>query len=334
MDQERSLADVLLSALGGHDDPEAAAAAVVDDGAAMALGWRRLMTDYEAEVLDRRGSALRLLEVLYMACWTVGTLFERDHVPAAQAADDVRVAVLRQLWGLSMESAGEVLTLLRFGYPHGAMARWRHLREAEVISLFIASHDRDVAEAYEQHAALRGIRGRRDYQRWARQACEETLSHQELRQMDAAEARMLRPHPEWEGDYGWAHEALLQHGGRYPEFARNDKRRRGPTFSDLERALGSGHDRIWFRIASESVHLTLAPSSDAMSGLPQPEAIDTIAQLVTTTLWVPVAALLLVWPTPVHPDEELTRQVQLLRELATSAGDAWTSPPTEDGDPD
>lgn len=74
-----------------------------------------------------------------------------------------------------MEAAGEALVLLRFGYASGALARWRLLREAEVLSIFIGQRPVRTAESFLRHSAFKGMSLRHDYQRWAGAIGEERL---------------------------------------------------------------------------------------------------------------------------------------------------------------
>lgn len=157
-DEDLSPTRALLDALEDHADPAAVAAALAAAPEPLTVRYRKVITDYEAEVLDRHADALALLEALYMACWVVGTLFDEEQRPAAEAADDSRVYVLRQLWARSLQTGGEVLALLRFGYPDGALARWRQLHEVEVIVRLLADGSPELADAYVEHTRLQSVR--------------------------------------------------------------------------------------------------------------------------------------------------------------------------------
>lgn len=133
---ELSPLEILKEALERHGRSKDAAAALAAEPDRLTVRWRSFLQDHKAEVLDRHRPALGCLEALHIASLAVGLAFEEEHVPDARQIDEPRVKVLRQLWGSSLEAAGEIILLLRGGYPAGATARWRLVREAEVIALF------------------------------------------------------------------------------------------------------------------------------------------------------------------------------------------------------
>lgn len=330
-DEDLSPTRALLDALEEHADPAAVAAALAAAPEPLTVRYRKVITDHEAEVLDRHADALALLEALYMACWVVGTLFDEEQRPAAEAADDSRVYVLRQLWARSLQTGGEVLALLRFGYPDGALARWRQLHEVEVIARLLADGSPELADAYVEHTRLQSVRWRHDYQRWAKAVGEELFSGREMTQMGETARRVLAERPEWKGNYGWAHRELLRSQPWYADEHGARPRHGGPTFADLERAVGMREDRLWTAVANQSVHLTLPAADEGLGGVPEPDAVFLAGQLTAATLWLPTAALVVSWPAPGSPDRDLQRRVDLLAHLAALSAERWRSP-AEAGD--
>jgi hypothetical protein len=84
----------------------------------------------------------------------------------------------------SLEKSGlrETILSLRSGYPAGAMARWRLLREADVLSLFLGAQERETAQAFLDHSILKASKRpkRHDYRRWARHVGEQQLAEDEM----------------------------------------------------------------------------------------------------------------------------------------------------------
>jgi hypothetical protein len=95
---------------------------------------------------------LDVLEALQAGCYATGIRFEHEHVPAARAKEDACVNVLRQLWARSVQTGGEAIALLRAGHPDGALARWRLLREAEVLAVLLIEQPEDLAAESLQHS--------------------------------------------------------------------------------------------------------------------------------------------------------------------------------------
>jgi len=323
MAEEMAPSDLLDRALAECSSAAEAASAFVGHARALSVQWRHEMARAETEMLDRRAAALRDTETLLMACRGVRTLFDRHLLSAAREADDRRIAVLAGFCDRAIETAAEVLTLLRFGHAAGALARWRQLREVEVLSLFIASQPASVAAEYEQHAAYRGLQLRFDYQRWARSLGEEPLRHSELRAIDGVVEAVRADRLHWESDYGWAHEALLRTEHRYRDLCAKGRRARGPTFRDLEHAVGSSDQHLFYGLASEQVHLAESLFRDDPDGWSRNDALDTIAGEFVRTMWVPTAALVLSWPRPETPDGAMSQRAAFLEAMAQLVATGW-----------
>ena len=263
------------------------------------------------------------MEALHVACWAVGLAFEDEHLAAARAADDARVNALRRLWVSSMEVGGECVALLRAGYPNGALARWRLLRETEVLALFLIQQPIEVSEAYFDHARMQTLKGRRDYQRWASSVGEEKLSNAEMRGMDEAVKAMVSARGEaWAGDYGWAHEALLAWNRDYAGDVASSRRPRGPTFADLEAGVGQKASKIFYASASRAIHFTLLTDDDELPSLPRPDDIDVPGVRVAESLATATAMFVLSWP-PDDSDRDYQELTMLLSALSVTAGERF-----------
>src|SRR5215211_8726944 len=200
----------------------------------------------ELETLDRFGDAFELLEALQVACLAVGVMFDDEHCGSAREQHEPRVNVLRQLWAASVRAGGEAIVLLRAGYPEGALGRWRLVREAEVLSLFLMEQPVEVSLNLLHHAAFKAVSMKGDVQRWLRWAGGEPLTDQEMREMGRKVGDILAEHPEWRGDYGWAHEPLLRSHADYRRSHEQYPRQRGPSFADLEAAVGQRPSKLWW----------------------------------------------------------------------------------------
>jgi len=130
--------------------------------------------------------------------------------------------------------------LLKAGYADGAYACWRSLHELAVTAYFLLEHRGDTPHRYLDHAAIERSRAATQYQQHCQTLGHEPFSAEELAELkkgfDEAIARYGEP---FEGDYGWAAEAL-----------RNPR----PTFTQIEASLDMSHWRPYFRLACQSVH--------------------------------------------------------------------------------
>ena len=308
--------DMLREALDDHENVEDAAAAVATHAERLTVAWRAALQDVEVAVLDRHGRGLACLEALHVACFVVGAGFDHDEGPAAEAKQDSRVNALRRLWGASLEAGGECIALLRAGYAAGALARWRLLREAEVLSLMLIQHPPETAERYLEHASFHAIRFRHDYQRWATEVAEDLLGDDEMRSMGAAFGRSIARHgEEWRGDYGWAHASLVATSPQYADQVERGRRARGPTFADVEAAVGQQHNKVFYAFSSQSVHVSAAENpSGELRGFPSADEVHVVGQFVAGSLATPTAMFILSWP-PEESEPEYRVFSMLLRAL-------------------
>lgn len=316
----RAPESALRDAIAEHEGPAHAARALLADPDELVIPWREHMQGYELEVLDRHREGLAGLALLHVASFTVGAMFDRDHVPSARESDDARVNVLRQLWAASLEAGGESLALLRGGYTSGALARWRLVREAEVLTLLIADRPLEVAQSFLDHTSFKSAQIRHDYQAWARSVGEEELGEEEMLAMGRASGRLLEQHPEWRGDYGWAHDAVADLSSRYRSQCDRRKRDRGPTFADIEEAVGQRPSKVFYALGSQAVHIVL--NRESLPGTPDPRGIEAPATLLARSLPVPLAGLLFSWPTP-EPDDDYVALAELMLALSEEVAEAF-----------
>lgn len=319
----------LRDALARHDDPRVAARALLADADELVIPWRDTMHGYELEVLDRHQGGLAALTLLHLAVFTTGAMFDRDHVPSARACDEPRVNVLRQLWASSIEAGGESLALLRSGYANGALARWRLVREAEVLASLVVGGGSELAQLFLDHSSFRATQIRGDYQAWAEAVGEERLTDDEMRKIGQVRGRLLSQHPEWAGEYGWAHGAVKELSKPYRDQNKRGNRSRGPTFADIEAAIGQRPSKLFYALASQAVHVTL--NREQLPGQPAPDAIDSAAVRLAQSLPVPTAALLCSWPAS-EPDGEYLAMAELVLALSELAEAAFARPPTDEHD--
>ena len=151
------------------------------------------------------------------------------------------IDVLARSHARACQIAEEIVCLLEAGFADGAMARWRTLHELAVVASLVASHGEDLAERYVLHQAVESKRAADDYAACQSRLGYEPLAEKEVKAVEASyDAVIARFGPDYgKGDYGWAGHHL---------------NRAKPTFKDIERAVGIGHLRAHYRMASHNVH--------------------------------------------------------------------------------
>jgi len=181
------------------------------------------------------------------------------------SVDEPRLPALLRVHGRSIVIGGEIVALLRAGYPSGAIARWRALHECTVIAAVLhdsgeATSRRYLAHQWVELAALAeagmiaGARGRqsRDERRFV-----DGLRSQREAVVAAHGTEML-------SDYGWAAKAL-----RNPT----------PRFADLERRARSRRRRPLYKLANKHVHASAGGEWLAMTTRAMPGRLFVGAQL-------------------------------------------------------
>jgi len=188
---KKSMARALREVVGAEAK---ALLAALDERAPTMLRERRAeFKGFERRLHRSWRKPLDRLEQLLVIAAETGELFSAQW-PWAESQDaDLVFDVVRRLQARACQVAGEVLTLLKAGYPSGAHARWRAMHETAVTAAFIAKHGRATAERYllhehveahdaiqlyQEHAKALKLRPYRESELNARAEVRETLGKQ------------------------------------------------------------------------------------------------------------------------------------------------------------
>jgi Family of unknown function (DUF5677) len=202
---------------------------------------RQDLGEFRKRLYDRWQLPLERLRMLLAISREFG---EGINHKVRQSSDDTTrkylVEVLTRSHARACQIAEEILCLLEGGFADGAMARWRTLHEVAVVASFIADHGEDLAERYVLHQAVEANRAATEYQRFQPLLGYEPIKDSELRVLRSShDALIARFGTAFKEQHGWAAHHL-----------KNAK----PNFADIERAVGIGHLRVHYRMASHNVH--------------------------------------------------------------------------------
>ncbi len=151
------------------------------------------------------------------------------------------VEVQTRLHARACQVAREVLTLLSAGFAEGAIARWRTLHEVAVVSFFIGG-DENLAERYWLHEAVESRRAAHEYRRNTARLGLEPMTELEIAELDEDVASLnKRFGSEYSGQYGWAASKLRSTRAKV-------------TFGQIEEVAKLHHLRLYYRLASHTVH--------------------------------------------------------------------------------
>ena len=174
------------------------------------------------------------------------------------------VDVLTRLHARACQIGGEIATLLRSGYADGAMARWRSLHEVSVVLHFIAENGPETAIRYADHEAVESLKAARGYNSMAARLNHQPHTPAEVAQIEAdAHAVISKYEPDFDSEYGWATVALNKLKSSVPVSKKTSaascpvcskRKKRGPNFADIEKAVGLDRFRPYYKFASHNVH--------------------------------------------------------------------------------
>jgi hypothetical protein len=122
------------------------------------------MDDFYVKLETRWGKPIDLLEIFWLLSIEYGQKFTDEYHTAASENSDLVFLTMKMLHGRACLITGEIVTLLRNGFPDGAMARWRTLYEILVISDFIKKNGNDTAQRYLEFEKIEEYQGLEDYQ--------------------------------------------------------------------------------------------------------------------------------------------------------------------------
>jgi hypothetical protein len=195
---------------------------------------------FEKNIFEQWGKALNLLQLFINIALEAGNDFNNEFREEAVKENDYVFEVLIRLQARACQVASEILVLLKSGYADGAHARWRCLHEIAVISFFISSNNKEVAERYMLHEAIESFKAAKVYQTHCKKLGYEPLSEKELYEITSIKNDLVKKFGKtYKEDYGWA------------EIVLNTAR---PKFSDIEQYVGLDYLRPFYKMASHNIH--------------------------------------------------------------------------------
>ena len=113
--------------------------------------------------LDRVwGKGLSLLDMLVVIAVEVcGEIVETE----TESTQPTLAFCHSRLHTRACQIANEAITLMRYGFADGAMARWRTLHEVAVVMNFLSEHGEEVAKRYLDHEAVESWKAAQLYQK-------------------------------------------------------------------------------------------------------------------------------------------------------------------------
>lgn len=129
------------------------------------LGERRqLFQALEERRYLRWQEPLDLFELLIAFSQEVGEKHKKKLDQSLLNTNKAKFAALVKIHVRACRTSNEILTLLKAGYPDGALARWRTLTKLAVVSFFLLDNDDTVSKRYLEHDTVLKCKQAREYQ--------------------------------------------------------------------------------------------------------------------------------------------------------------------------
>jgi len=203
-----------------------------------------------APLVAHYGDALYTMKLLRLFASGLGKLHDASYQPDERDPDSVdwESETLGNLFWTAQLVANEIILLLSRGFSPGALARWRALRELVVRVKVIRSGGAEVAKNFHEHEQMRIRRQERENPAVGK-------DKERMRAWARLDDQLRAEHgPTFNGDYGWAHDLMLEQSEKYAKAYADGKRERGPLFSDLDRIIDEIPSGQAYGDASLAVH--------------------------------------------------------------------------------
>ncbi|WP_271272854.1 DUF5677 domain-containing protein [Aliamphritea hakodatensis] len=157
------------------------------------------------------------LEMLRYISIEAGKDFQKTFLALPQYESDPLLGVLMRQHAHACRITGEIILLLKGGYPSGALARWRTLFEISVNCLVIHKYGSNAAIDFIKYGKVKAAEGMAEYQKTAREMNVQPYTEAEISEAMTSKEKLTNgePHFHWARKYtGYSKlEKLREHIG-------------------------------------------------------------------------------------------------------------------------
>lgn len=124
----------------------------------------RRSDDFSSRNYNRWRAGFNKLQALKEISIEAGMEFQKQCLSNDKYLTDPLFGVLMRLHATSCRITGEIICLLKGGFPDGALARWRTLFEISVNCLVLNRYGNEAAIEYIKHGQVKSAEGMIEYQ--------------------------------------------------------------------------------------------------------------------------------------------------------------------------
>lgn len=195
--------------------------------------------EFEARLHGRWMRAFNLLEMLIVMNTEVGQEFIEQ--TSTEENKSYKFNVLFRIHTRACQITYEILTLLKSGFPDGAIARWRTLHELAVLSFFIFDNDEELALRYIEYEGIENAKEMFEYQKRCGKLGYKPLLWKEIDRIKQRRRELIMKYgQEFAEEYGWTCSVL-------------EKSKR--NFKGIEEQVSLQHLRPFYKMACDQIHL-------------------------------------------------------------------------------
>ena len=199
---------------------------------------RQLFQDLEVRRYERWQEPLDLFESLIRISEEEGEQYAKKLEKSLLNTNKAKLTALVKVHVRACRTSNEILLLLKAGYPDGAFARWRTLRELAVVSFLLLNNNEIVSQRYLEHRTVMRFKEANDYDEHYLKLGYPPTDKTALENLKKERDKLIKKYgDEFKGDWGWASCIMAK-----------------PTFTKLAKHVGLDHLQPFFRLSSVAVH--------------------------------------------------------------------------------
>jgi len=211
----------------------------------------KLHHGFQKRCYKRWKSGFDLFRMLLVISYEAGDAYNTICRPQAIENKDYRFEAIANLHARGLRVSQEIYSLLRCGFPDGALSRWRTLHEIVTTALFLGQQEVEISKRFIFHRIIMSEKAMNQYIEFQDRAGLSPVSDEKYSQITTLAKEITDLYGnEIKKDYGWAR----------PLF--KDKK---ITFRTIEKHVKLDHWRPRYKWASNDIHSSYHPLGSSLS---------------------------------------------------------------------
>ena len=208
--------------------------------------------DFNARLFKEYRDGLEYLQIFVDLNKYLGKNFLKQLEKVISNEDKLKLGILLRLHARACQVSTEILTLLKYGYPDGAHARWRTLHEIAVIFLILIESNNNTIEMFADYQYIDKLKKAKSFQTHHESLNWPPIDESKLEVLEEKRASLKEKYGnDFTKSYGWTLNLIENRGERH--------------FKKLEEIAGLDYLRPFYSWACENIHVGMDGISNRMS---------------------------------------------------------------------